>query len=265
LAQIAASKYADHLPLHRLERILARHGVELSGQTMCGWMAHVATMLRPVVDLLAALVRESKALHTDATRMPYLDPDVKGKALSGQMWTYVGDRDHPFDVFAFCPDHGAAGIDAFLGNYRGYLNADAHNIYDHLFRSGAIVELGCWTHARRKFHDAKDSDPARAHVVMAHIRRLYAIEAEAREHSAARQLEPSATGCSRAALKAPKPRRRSSASRRVVTGTVKICSRTCATSCNAWRTTQHRHLSSFATGSPTAGSRRRPTLRDRSS
>src|SRR4029077_20131146 len=47
-------------------------------------------------------------------------------------------------------------------------------------------------HARRKFHDAKDSDPARAHVVMAHTRRLYAIEAEAREHSAARQLEPSA-------------------------------------------------------------------------
>ncbi len=29
LAQIAASKYADHLPLHRLERILGRHGIQL--------------------------------------------------------------------------------------------------------------------------------------------------------------------------------------------------------------------------------------------
>ena len=121
--------------------------------------------------------------------MPYLDPQVKGRSLSGQMWTYVGDRDHPFDVFAFCPDHSAAGIDTFLGSYRGYLNADAHNIYDHLFKSGAIVELGCWTHARRKFHDASQSDPARAHVAMAHIRRLYAIEAEARELIAARQLQ----------------------------------------------------------------------------
>ena len=189
LAHIAASKYADHLPLHRLERILSRHGVELSRKTMCDWMAHVASMLRPVVDLLASLVRASKALHTDATRMPYLDPEVKGKSLSGQMWTYVGDRDHPFDVFAFCPDHSAAGIDAFLGSYRGYLNADAHNIYDHLFKSGLIVELGCWTHARRKFHDARESDPARAHVAMAHIRRLYAIETEARELIAARQLQ----------------------------------------------------------------------------
>src|SRR6266478_1172490 len=130
LAQITASKYADHLPLHRLERILSRHGVELSRQTMCGWMAHVARMLRPVVDVMAALVRQSKALHTDATRMPYLDPEVKGKSLSGQMWTFVGDRDHPFDMFAFGPDHSAACIDAFLKNhsYRGYLNADTHNI-----------------------------------------------------------------------------------------------------------------------------------------
>ena len=46
-------------------------------------------------------MRESKALHTDATKMPYLDPEVKGKSLSGQMWAFVGDRDHAFDVFAF--------------------------------------------------------------------------------------------------------------------------------------------------------------------
>jgi transposase len=204
LAHIAASKYADHLPLHRLERIWSRHGIELSRQTMCDWMAHVATMLRPVADLLATLVRQSKALHTDATKMPYLDPEVKGKSVSGQMWTYVGDRDHPFDVFAFCRDHSAAGIDAFLGRYRGYLNADAHNIYDHLFKSGSIVELGCWTHARRKFYDATASDPARAHVAMAHIRRLYAIETEARELSAARQLEGGAADAVRRQLRQDK-------------------------------------------------------------
>ena len=157
LAHIAACKYADHLPLHRLERILSRLGIELSRQTMCGWMAHVASMLDPLVDLMSKLVRESKALHTDATKMPYLDPLVKGRSLSGQMWAYVGDRDHAFDVFSFCPNHSAAGIDAFLKDhhYRGYLNADAHNIYDHLFHLGAIIELGCWTHARRKFFDTR--------------------------------------------------------------------------------------------------------------
>ena len=190
LAQLTACKYADHLPLHRLERILSRHGIDLSRSTMCAWMAHVAGRFGPVVTLMADLVRQSKALHTDATKMPYLDPKVPGKSLSGQMWTYVGDRDHPFNVFDFCGNHSAAGIDAFLRNknYRGYLNADAHNIYDHLFATGVMIEVGCWTHGRRKFFEAKDSDPARAHLVIAHIRQLYAVEAKAKEMSAERKL-----------------------------------------------------------------------------
>jgi transposase len=127
LAQIVASKYADHLPLHRLERILGRHGVALARSTMCTWMAQVADLFRPLADLLADQVRRSKMLHTDATKMPYLDPGAPGRTLSGQLWIYYGDRDHPFNVFDFCGDHSAAGIDAFLRDkhYRGYLNADA--------------------------------------------------------------------------------------------------------------------------------------------
>jgi transposase len=190
LAQIAASKYADHLPLHRLERILGRHGITLSRSTMCDWMAHVADLLQPVVGLMAKIVLNSKAIHTDATKMPYLDPEVPGKARSGQMWAFVGDRDHPFNIFAFCPNHTAAGIDDFIkaNHYRGYLNADALNIYDHLFADGSIIEVGCWAHCRRNFYDAKDSDPARAHVVLARIRQLYAVEKKAKELIAEQQL-----------------------------------------------------------------------------
>jgi transposase len=191
LAQIVASKYADHLPLHRLERILGRHGIDLSRSTMCAWVAHVAAMFRPVVELMADLARLSKMLHTDATKMPYLDPDLApGRSLSGQMWIYYGDRDHPFNVFDFCRDHSAAGIDAFLRDksYRGYLNADALNVYDHLFRDGTIIELGCWTHCRRNFYESKESDPARAHLVLAHIRQLYQAEAEAKKIIAQHEL-----------------------------------------------------------------------------
>src|SRR5262249_25341301 len=87
------------------------------------------------------------------------------------------------NVFDFCGDHSATGIDAFLKDkrYRGYLNADAHHLYDHLFRDGSIIELGCWAHCRRHFYEAKDSDPARAHVVLARIRQLYEVEAEAKK------------------------------------------------------------------------------------
>jgi transposase len=192
LAQIAASKYADHLPLHRLERILGRHGIDLARSTMCAWMAQVAQLFRPVVELMGDLVRQSKLVHTDATKMPYLDPETApGRTLSGQMWLYYGDRDHPCNVFDFCADHSASGIDAFLKNksYHGYLNADAHNIYDHLFLSGAIIELGCWAHCRRNFYESKDSDPVRAHLVLAHIRQLYQVEEQAQKIVAERGLQ----------------------------------------------------------------------------
>jgi transposase len=194
LAQLTACKYADHLPLHRLERILGRHGVKLSRSTMCDWMAHVANLFQPVVDLMATLVRQAKVVHTDATKMPFVDDQTPGKTVSGQLWDFVGDRDHPFNVFAFCRDHSAATLDAFLINqdraYRGYLHADALNIYDHLFVDGAIRELGCWAHCRRNFYDAKDSDPTRATLVLARIRRLYEVEAQAKSLSAERGLTP---------------------------------------------------------------------------
>ena len=131
-------------------------------------------------------------IHTDATKMPYLDPELApGRSLSGQMWIYYGDRDHPFSVFDFCGDHSARGIDAFLRDkhYRGYLNADAHNIYDHLFRSGDIIELGCWTPCRRHFYESKESDPAHAHLVLARIRQLYQAEEEAKKIIAQRELQ----------------------------------------------------------------------------
>jgi transposase len=206
LAQLVASKYADHLPLHRLERILGRSGVTLSRSTMCAWMAEVAALLDPVVALMASLVRQSRALHTDATKMPFLDPQVKGRSLSGQMWVYVGDRDHPFDVFDFCPDHSARGIDAFVRDhgYRGYINADALNVYDHLFKGGTIVELGCWVHCRRHFYEARESDPARAHLVLARIRQLYAVEAEAGQRIATQHLHGSAADEVRRALRQEK-------------------------------------------------------------
>jgi hypothetical protein len=71
----------------------------------------------------------------------------------------------------------------FLKDFRGYLQCDAYAGYDELFRSsrGAIVEVGCWAHARRKFVEAEKASPALAHEAVARIRQLYAIEHEAKD------------------------------------------------------------------------------------
>jgi transposase len=48
LAQVIVSKFADHLPLHRQEKIFGRHGAEISRKSMCGWLAQCADLLNPL-------------------------------------------------------------------------------------------------------------------------------------------------------------------------------------------------------------------------
>ena len=48
LAQVIVAKCADHLPLHRQEKIFERHGVNLSRKTMGGWLAQCAELFHPL-------------------------------------------------------------------------------------------------------------------------------------------------------------------------------------------------------------------------
>lgn len=56
--------------------------------------------------------------------------------------------------------------------------ADAFSGYDGIYldAQGAIVEVACWAHARRKFFESRDSDSQRANLALARIRQLYEIE-----------------------------------------------------------------------------------------
>jgi transposase len=89
LAYIATSKYADFLPLHRLQGIFERQGFELDRSTMCLWMADVACLVRPIYDLMVKRVLRSHVLATDDTIMPLLQP---GRARQSRMWIYLGDE-----------------------------------------------------------------------------------------------------------------------------------------------------------------------------
>ena len=52
LAHVVSSKYADHLPLYRLEQIFARHGVQITRRTLSEWNGAVADLLEPIVRVM---------------------------------------------------------------------------------------------------------------------------------------------------------------------------------------------------------------------
>jgi len=181
LAQVIVAKTVDHLPLNRQEKIFARHGVEISRKTLCGWMAQSAELLHPLYEALKQVLFQSKVIGTDDTSVKVLDRKLPFARI-GRMWPYYGDKHHPVIVYDYTATRARAGPEKFLQRYRGYLQADAYGGYDAFFKDPArgLTEVGCWAHARRYFHKALESDQARMGGALLLIAQLYRVENRAR-------------------------------------------------------------------------------------
>jgi transposase len=198
LAHVIIEKYADHVPLYRQERRLARQGVELSRSTLCDWMAGAARTLEPLYDLMRTLILLCGTIHTDDTPVKVRDSERKIKA-PGRLWIYFGDYLYPYNVFDFTMSRKRDGPSRFLKGFRGFLQADAFSGYDGIYAGGDVVEVGCNAHARRKFIEAQTTDPVRAAAALAYYRQLYAIETAIKAEIA--KLPPDADEPARAAIR----------------------------------------------------------------
>jgi hypothetical protein len=175
---VLTSKYCDHLPLHRQEAIFQRHRISIHRSTLCDWVGECATLLEPLVREMHRQILLSEKIHTDDT--PVTARHGSGPGVhKGYLWTYIDAARNV--VFDYTPGHSREGPLRFLGDYGGYVQADAYNGYDALFAKGRATEVGCWAHGRRKFFDSRESDPARAVEMLALIGDLYQIEAQAKE------------------------------------------------------------------------------------
>ncbi|MBL8398717.1 MAG: IS66 family transposase [Candidatus Accumulibacter sp.] len=197
LAWVMVSKYADHLPLYRLERQAARSGVTLSRSTLADWVGRIGVALEPLWRRLAERLRQDGVLHADETPVQQLDPG-QGKTKRAYLWAYrnnVLGSDPPIVVFDYQPGRGGKYAVAFLADWQGALMVDDFAGYQVLFR-GEVIELACMAHARRKFFDLHQANgsPVAAEALR-RIGELYAIEDAAKgktvEERARRRKETS--------------------------------------------------------------------------
>jgi len=179
LAEVVANKYAMHLPLYRQQEMFQRAGLSIPPSTLCGWVAHVASLLSPIVDCMKLSVLASRKIHTDDTRITVLDRSVKPVgSRKGTMWPYIGEQDDV--VFDYTNARNRDGPASFLRGYRGYLQADAFSGYDRLYIDGLIIEVACWAHARRKFFEAQTSHGTEVKRILKLIGELYRVESWAK-------------------------------------------------------------------------------------
>ncbi len=156
--------------------------LDLARSTMCDWVAAVANLLLPIYQAMLRDPLLSQVVQTDETRVPVQDPGSR-KTKLGRLWVYIGDRIHPHIIYDYTPTKARDGPAKILKEYRGYLQADAANVFDGFYRPGGIVEVGCWAHARRYFHEARDTDPTRSAEALARIGAFYRTEDEAGERA----------------------------------------------------------------------------------
>lgn len=171
LADTIVRRWQDHQPLNRLEGIYAREGLTVAKSTLCTWHDQLADLAHPLVDAMRAEALAEPYLCVDATGVLVL---AKERCRVGHFWVAVAPEKHV--LFQYSSRHDSAAVDTLLAGYTGYLVADAHAVYDHLYRNGAVLEVGCWAHTRRYFFKALASDPERAKTALAWIAALFSLE-----------------------------------------------------------------------------------------
>lgn len=189
LAHLVVSRFVDHLPWHRQSVILRRQGVTIDRDVMSRWARKLAWLLAPLGERLLAYILAGSKVHGDDTPVTLLGTGEGSR--TAHFWVYLrdgrssGDMSPPAVAYRFSTDRSGAHPAAHLAGYRGYLQADGFAGYNALYRDPTtkalreIIEVGCWSHARRKFTDILDKTPSPiAAEAVVRIAELFAVERE---------------------------------------------------------------------------------------
>ena len=201
LAHIAISKYVDGMPLFRQEAAFSRIGILLPRSTMATWMVKAGQLARPVVGALHRELLERGFVQMDETRFQVLKEPGKEATSLSYLWALrSGGRDRPGILYHYAPSREGAVAKELLGDFCGLLQTDGYQGYDAVGAREGITHIGCFAHARRKFHDAwkaqggsartqaknkkhKNAKRSQAERGLAWFRELYRVERETAELS----------------------------------------------------------------------------------
>jgi len=190
IAHILVQKYRWGLPFHRQSRMLAADGFGLDDGTMCRYAEDAGATLGCIVEAMAKeALATAFCLSTDATGVCIQPEPLAGRqrqaCRKGHFFVVMADADHVF--FEFQPKHTSAAVCEMFRGFQGYIQADAHVIYDAVFRGDARaspddkapLEVGCWSHCRRRAWEAaviaKDNT---AREALLRMDKLFDLEAQ---------------------------------------------------------------------------------------
>lgn len=175
LAEIVTKKFADHLPLYRIEEILMREGIKISRKLLSQWVIRIGDALKPLYNEMLKKVLGSKNIFIDESPVKLWQ---KGKCKQAYMWVVVGGNEAspPYRIYEFKKDRCHKNVLDILKDYRGGLHSDKYAAYQKLAEQKIIKWFPCYSHIRRKFFEAEAGDPKFREWVLRKIRYLFMLE-----------------------------------------------------------------------------------------
>lgn len=187
---LVLNKYLYHQPLYRQgQRLKWEAGVELSQATLCQTIARVAEAVEPVVDCMAKTMWSSGYVQFDLTPVRCLSREHDGGSFLGQMWVAAevgGDV-----IYTWDKSKEAIVAERIIPSwFDGIIQADGGSELACFLKGGkrrdrpppAITRAGCWTHVRRKFHQAAEAGCRQSNRLLTIVNVLYRIERVACEN-----------------------------------------------------------------------------------
>lgn len=180
ISHILISKFIDHLPLYRLEKIFRRIGVEISRKIMSLWLIIIGRKLRRILAVMRHDMMKYNHIGVDETRGQVLNEPGRKNEQKSFIWAFRGggNSDPPILIFKYHPSRAGKVAAHFIKKcFRGTIMTDDFSGYGIFSGRQGVTRGLCWAHARRKFKDAVDIEKSpEAAKVIKMIQFLYAVE-----------------------------------------------------------------------------------------
>ena len=168
IADIITRKFSRGEPLARQEQHFISADSAIDRGTMSRYVEQAGNTFGATVGqaMWQDALKHAGVISTDATGAA-IQPEPAGAAKQscrkGHFFTAVVDDSAV--LFHYVPEHTKQAVKGLFGEFRGFLQADAHHVYNVLEKpprqlgdedhdEPRVTLVGCWTHCRRYFFEA---------------------------------------------------------------------------------------------------------------
>ena len=196
VAGILNGKYANAMPLYRIEKEMENNNVPINRQDMANWVIKCSERYISLIYMrLHELLLKEHVVQADETPV-FVNKDGRDAGSKSEMWVYrTGEfnKEKPIILFDYTPGRSAENALNFLDGFTGHLECDAYGGYHKVDKiSDDINVCSCWAHCRRYFSDAVKAYGEKkagvkntlAYTALEKIGAIYALENKYKDLSA---------------------------------------------------------------------------------